>query len=217
MTASGVVSIHATEGQDLGAYVRGLGRAARLAARALARADTATKNRALTAIADSLEASEAELLAANRADVQRAEGAGLEAAMVDRLVLNAARVAAMAAGVRQVAALPDPVGRIERMDRRPNGLQVGRMRVPLGVIGMIYESRPNVTADAAGLCLKSGNASILRGGSRGASTRTRRIAACIQAGLDRPRPCRTRPCRWWPPPTAPQCGRAATRRSHTST
>lgn len=142
-----------------------LGKRARSAARQLARLSTQEKNRALALSADGLEAQAAFLLAENSKDIELARRAGVSAALLDRIALDQRRVAAMAAGLREVAALPDPVGEIVKMWRRPNGLQVGRMRIPLGVIAIIYEARPNVTADAAALCLKSGNAVILRGGS----------------------------------------------------
>jgi len=142
-----------------------LARAARAASRTIAKLSSARKNQLLEAMAAGLEQNLETLLEANWRDLEAGRAKGLSAAMLDRLALNEERVAAMAAGLREVAALPDPVGEITGMWRRPNGLQVGRMRIPLGVIGIIYEARPNVTADAAGLCLKSGNAVILRGGS----------------------------------------------------
>lgn len=163
-------------------YMQGLGRAARQASRAMARAGTSAKNAALLAIADALVAGEAELLAENAKDLAAGKAHGLDDALLDRLMLNAERVVGMAEGLRQIAALPDPVGEIEDLKYRPSGIQVGKMRVPLGVIGIIYESRPNVTADAAALCLKSGNAAILRGGSEAAHS-NQAIAACIQSGL----------------------------------
>ena len=167
---------------DIRAYMREVGRRARAAARVLARAVTGDKNAALHAMAGAIEARQAELLEANAADLAAGREAGLDAALLDRLELNPARIAAMAEGLRQIAALPDPVGAVTDLDYRPSGIQVGRMRVPLGVVGIIYESRPNVTADAAGLCLKSGNAAILRGGSEAARS-NQAIAACIGAGL----------------------------------
>ena len=167
---------------DVKAYVRGLGQAARAAARLLARADTATKNRALAAMAAALRAAHESLLAANRDDVAQATKDGRDAAFVDRLTLTPALIEQMAAGLEQVAALPDPVGQVSERVRRPTGIEVARMRVPLGVIGIIYESRPNVTADAAGLCVKAGNACILRGGSEALHS-NRAIAACVRAGL----------------------------------
>ena len=142
-----------------------LGKRAKVAARQLAPLSSAEKNRALLAMADALERRSAFLISENQKDLESAKTAGVGSAILDRIALNPARVASMAKALREVAALPDPVHEIVKMWRRPNGLQVGRMRIPLGVIGIIYEARPNVTADAAGLCLKSGNAVILRGGS----------------------------------------------------
>ncbi len=165
------------------AYMAELGRRARRAGRAMARADTAAKNSALRAIADALEHDAQALGEANALDLEAARKAGLTDAMLDRLELTPARIAAMADGLRQVAELPDPVGIISDLQYRPSGIQVGRMRVPLGVIGIIYESRPNVTADAAALCLKSGNAAILRGGSEAIHS-NRAIADRVQAGLE---------------------------------
>jgi len=167
---------------DVAAYMRAVGESARAAARDLARADTNAKNRALEAIATAIRRDEARLLAANREDVAAAQAAGLDAAFVDRLTLTPKAVLAMADGLAEIAALPDPVGEITDLRFRPSGIQVGRMRVPLGVVGIIYESRPNVTADAAGLCLKAGNATILRGGSE-ALRSNQAIAACVQQGL----------------------------------
>jgi glutamate-5-semialdehyde dehydrogenase len=167
---------------DITQYMAQVGQRAKQAARALARSDTGTRNRALLAIAAELEQSEPELLQQNRQDMEAGSAAGLDAALLDRLELNGERIAGMADGLRQIAALPDPVGAVSDLNYRPSGIQVGRMRVPLGVIGIIYESRPNVTADAAGLCLKSGNAAILRGGSEAIHSNLA-IAACIQRGL----------------------------------
>ena len=167
---------------DIQSYMHSVGRAARAASRDMAKADTAAKNRALLAMADAITRDVARLLDANRKDVEAAKAKSLEAAMVDRLTLTPKSVTAMAAGLREVAALPDPVGEISAMSYRPSGIQVGRMRVPLGVVGIIYESRPNVTADAAGLCLKSGNAAILRGGSEAIHS-NQAIAACVHEGL----------------------------------
>ncbi|MHA1568993.1 MAG: glutamate-5-semialdehyde dehydrogenase [Alphaproteobacteria bacterium] len=167
---------------DVKHYMQQLGRQARAASRVLARTPTGSKNQALLATAEAILAREAELLAANCRDMEAGAAKGLDAALLDRLELNPARIAAMAEGLREIAALPDPVGEISHLTYRPSGIQVGKMRVPLGVIGIIYESRPNVTADAAGLCLKSGNASILRGGSE-AEHSNQAIAACIQDGL----------------------------------
>ncbi len=162
--------------------MRGLGQAARAAARVLARADTDAKNRALAAMAAGIRAAAPQLLAANRDDVAQAQKDGRDAAFVDRLTLTPALIEQMAAGLEQVAALPDPVGTLSERVRRPTGIEVARMRVPLGVIGIIYESRPNVTADAAGLCVKAGNACILRGGSEALHS-NRAIAGCVRAGL----------------------------------
>jgi glutamate-5-semialdehyde dehydrogenase len=162
--------------------MRELGRAAREAARELARAGTDAKNRALRAMAAEIRARSAELIEANRADVAQAAKEGRDAAFIDRLTLDAKTVGKMAESLEDVAALEDPVGKISGLARRPTGIEVGRMRVPLGVIGIIYESRPNVTADAAGLCIKSGNAAILRGGSE-ALRSNQAIAACVHEGL----------------------------------
>ncbi len=162
--------------------IQTLGQQARQAARALARAETAAKNKALEAIAHAILEGADAIIAANQRDLDAGKAAGLDAAMLDRLSIDPARVAAMAEGVRQIIALPDPVGAISDMNYRPSGIQLGTMRVPIGVIGIIYESRPNVTVDAAALCLKSGNAAILRGGSEAAHS-NRQLAACIQNGL----------------------------------
>jgi glutamate-5-semialdehyde dehydrogenase len=167
---------------DVAAYMCGVGEAARVAARALARAPTHAKNEALTRTASSLRANAAALLAANGQDVQAARAAGHDDAFVDRLALAPESIEAMARGLEEIVALPDPVGEITDLKYRPSGIQVGLMRVPLGVIGIIYESRPNVTADAAGLCLKSGNATILRGGSEAIHS-NRAIAGCVRDGL----------------------------------
>jgi glutamate-5-semialdehyde dehydrogenase len=164
------------------AYMAGVGAAARAAARVLARADTAAKNAALTAMAAAIRREQAALLAANAEDVRTARAAGHDVAFVDRLTLTPRAIEAMAEGLEQIAALPDPVGEISDLKFRPTGIQVGLMRVPLGVVGIIYESRPNVTADAAALCLKSGNATILRGGSE-AIRSNQAIAACVHEGL----------------------------------
>lgn len=169
---------------DLAAYMSGLGERARGAARLMARAETGAKNAALNAMADALLAAGERLACENRKDLETGRQRGLDAALLDRLELTGARIEAMAEGLRQIAALPDPVGSISDLNYRPSGIQVGRMRVPLGVIGIIYESRPNVTADAAGLCLKSGNACILRGGSE-ALYSNQAIAECIHQGLER--------------------------------
>jgi len=163
-------------------YMRELGRRARQASRLVGRAETGDKNAALYAIADAIVADRAHLAAENRKDLQAGKQRGLDAALLDRLELTDARIEAMAEGLRQIAALADPVGAISDLNYRPSGIQVGRMRVPLGVIGIIYESRPNVTADAAGLCLKSGNACILRGGSEALHS-NQALAGCIKKGL----------------------------------
>jgi glutamate-5-semialdehyde dehydrogenase len=167
---------------DVATYVRELGRAARAAARELARASGADKNRALAAMAAEIRARAAELIEANRADVAQAKNDNCDAAFIDRLTLSASGIEQMAAGLEQIALLEDPVGQVSARDRRPTGIEVARMRVPLGVVGIIYESRPNVTADAAGLCLKSGNACILRGGSEALHS-NQAIAGCVRAGL----------------------------------
>ncbi|WP_339516508.1 glutamate-5-semialdehyde dehydrogenase [Pseudomonas sp. RL_15y_Pfl2_60] len=163
-------------------YMTRLGRAAREASRVIARASTAQKNRALLAAASALDSARAELTEANAKDLAAGRENGLEPAMLDRLALTPARIDAMIEGLRQVATLPDPIGAIRDLSYRPSGIQVGKMRVPLGVVGIIYESRPNVTIDAASLCLKSGNATILRGGSEAIHS-NRAVAACIQRGL----------------------------------
>ena len=167
---------------DVAAYMRGVGEAARAAAREVARADTDAKNRALHAMATSIRRQEGQLIAANKEDVDDARAKGLDDAFIDRLTLTPGTILAMADGLAEIAALPDPVGEITDLRYRPTGIQVGRMRVPLGVVGIIYESRPNVTADAAGLCLKAGNATILRGGSEALRSNAA-IAACVHHGL----------------------------------
>ncbi|MSQ62579.1 MAG: glutamate-5-semialdehyde dehydrogenase [Betaproteobacteria bacterium] len=171
-----------SESLDVAAYMLELGKAARDAARELARAGTDAKNRALRAMAAEIRSRAAKLQEANRADVAHAKKEGRDGAFVDRLTLTPANIEQMAEGLEAIAALEDPVGRITGLATRPTGIEVGRMRVPLGVIGIIYESRPNVTADAAGLCLKAGNASILRGGSEALNS-NQAIAACVRAGL----------------------------------
>ena len=163
-------------------YMHGVGKAARAASQVVALADTATKNQALTAIATALQQQISLLLAANKKDVTAARANGLDDASVDRLTLTEKTVQSMVEGLLQIAQLPDLIGAISDMNYRPSGIQVGKMRVPLGVVGIIYESRPNVTADAAGLCLKSGNAAILRGGSEALHS-NQAIAACVHAGL----------------------------------
>ncbi len=167
---------------DVKHYMQAVGKQAREASRAIARADTNQKNRALLAIAAAIRRDAAKLLAANARDMEHARASGLDAALLDRLQINDKAVAGMAEGLEQIAALPDPVGEITDLKYRPSGIQVGKMRVPLGVIGIIYEARPNVTADAAGLCLKSGNAAILRGGSEALHS-NQAVAACVREGL----------------------------------
>jgi len=164
-------------------YMQETGKRARAASRIMAKMDTATKNQALLKIADLIIESQEKLLEANALDLAAGTANGLDAASLDRLELTPARVEAMAEGLRQVAELPDTIGEISTMEEMPSGIKVGRMRVPLGVIGIIYESRPNVTADAAALCLKSGNATILRGGSEAANS-NQAIAALIKEGLE---------------------------------
>ncbi len=167
---------------EVAVYMREKGERARAASREMARADTGLKNACLFALAQTLLDESSDILVANERDMRAGRAARLDAALLDRLELNADRVAAMADGVREVANLPDPVGELTDMRLRPSGIQVGRMRVPLGVVGIIFESRPNVTADAASLCLKSGNACILRGGSE-AMNSNQAIARCIQRAL----------------------------------
>jgi glutamate-5-semialdehyde dehydrogenase len=167
---------------DIAAYVDGVGEAARRASRQLAKASTAARNAALTAAATAIHRDASRLLAVNADDVSAARAKRHDDAFVDRLTLTSKSIAAMADGLLEIAALADPVGEISDLKYRPSGIQVGMMRVPLGVVAIIYESRPNVTADAAGLCLKSGNATILRGGSE-AMHSNQAIAACIHAGL----------------------------------
>jgi glutamate-5-semialdehyde dehydrogenase len=168
---------------DIQTYMQGVGRQARAASRAMARASTADKNRALISMAGAIRREAAALKAVNAEDVARARERGLDAAFIDRLTLSDKAIDTMAAGLEQIAALPDPIGEISNMKFRPTGIQVGQMRVPLGVIGIIYEARPNVTVDAAGLCLKSGNATILRGGSEAIGTNTA-LAKLVHAGLE---------------------------------
>lgn len=167
---------------DISAYMLNLGKQARAASRYMARANTGTKNAALLAIADEIAQARGSILEANQRDLQKAQANKLDAALLDRLELNDARINAMIEGLRQVASLPDPCGEITDLSFRPSGIQVGKQRVPLGVIGIIYESRPNVTIDAASLCLKSGNATILRGGSEALHS-NQAIAVCIHRGL----------------------------------
>ncbi|MCB1948385.1 glutamate-5-semialdehyde dehydrogenase [Nitrosomonas sp.] len=163
-------------------YMQSLGQQARTASRLVAKAETADKNKALIAMAEAIRRDEQKLLAANAKDLDNAKVKNLEAAMIDRLTLSQKGIASMAEGLLQIAALPDPIGEITGLCYRPSGIQVGKMRVPLGVIGIIYEARPNVTADAAGLCLKAGNAAILRGGSEAIHS-NQAIAACVREGL----------------------------------
>ncbi|MEN9477076.1 MAG: hypothetical protein RLZZ300_1217 [Pseudomonadota bacterium] len=167
---------------DIKEYMQTVGRQARAASRRLAGATTAEKNAALLHIAAAIRREKAALVAANQEDLAAARAAGLETALLDRLTLSEKGVDSMAEGVEQVATLADPIGEMTDIKYRPSGIQVGKMRVPLGVIGIIYEARPNVTADAAALCLKSGNAAILRGGSE-AIRSNRAIAALVQEGL----------------------------------
>jgi len=168
--------------EDIKQYMNSVGQQARAASRLMAQAETSVKNRALENIATAILLNSNRLIAENAKDVAAAKANGLDAAAIDRLTLTEKTVKSMAEGLRQIAALPDPIGEISDMKYRPSGIQVGRMRVPLGVIGIIYESRPNVTADAAGLCLKSGNAAILRGGSEAIHS-NQAIAACVHQGL----------------------------------
>ena len=167
---------------DVEAYMSELGRAARKASRVVAASSTAVRNAALLAVHDAIDGARVELAAANAGDLARGGENGLSPALMDRLELTPARIDSMLEGLRQVAALPDPVGSIEDLKTMPSGIQVGRMRVPLGVVGIIYESRPNVTVEAASLCLKSGNATILRGGSEALASNCA-IAACLDRGL----------------------------------
>ena len=168
--------------EDVKSYMKKMGEQARAASLALAKADTNKKNNALENIAAALEENRAQLIAENKKDMDAGQKSGLDAALLDRLALNDARIDSMIDGIRQVATLPDPIGEITDLKYRPSGIQIGKMRVALGVIGIIYESRPNVTADAAALCLKSGNAAILRGGSEAIHS-NKAIAKCIKQGL----------------------------------
>ena len=167
---------------DIQHYMNTLGQSARKAARAMAKADTASKNRALELIAQAIRRDAALLTAANQKDLEQARSNGLAAAMIDRLTLSEKAIATMAEGLEQIASLPDPIGEISNMKYRPTGIQVGQMRVPLGVIGIIYEARPNVTVEAAGLCIKSGNATILRGGSEAIHC-NQALAKLVKEGL----------------------------------
>ena len=168
---------------DIKTYMQGLGLSAKNAGREISRADSGKKNQALLKIADIIEKHQDRLISENQKDLEAGRQNGLDAASLDRLAITPKGVQAMVEGLKQVAALPDPVGEISDLNYRPSGIQVGQMRVPLGVIGIIYESRPNVTVDAAALCLKSGNACILRGGSE-AIYSNQAIAACITEGLE---------------------------------
>lgn len=167
---------------DIPGYMKELGQRARAAGREIARATSDAKDHALRTMAEAIRGASAELQAANQRDLAAGREKGLEQALLDRLTLTDARIEGMAVGLEQIASLPDPVGEISDLRYVPSGIQVGRMRVPLGVVGIIYESRPNVTADAAGLCIKSGNAAILRGGSEAIHS-NQAIAACIRRGL----------------------------------
>lgn len=164
-------------------YMHALGKRARAASQLIANADGQTKNKALNSIATALQDSQKELAESNQIDMEAGQASGLAAALLDRLELTPARIEGMANGLRQIALLPEPIGEISDMKYQPSGLQIGKMRVPIGVIGIIYESRPNVTADAAALCLKAGNATILRGGSEAINSNIA-VAACIKQGLD---------------------------------
>ena len=166
---------------DYAAELNEKGKVARQAARKLAVLSTDVKNQALQAMAEALQTNQQAILAANQIDIDNGQAKGMSRPLLDRLLLTADRISAMADGLRQIASLPDPVGEVLSMHRRPNGLDIGKMRVPLGVIGIIYEARPNVTADAAGLCLKSGNACILRGGSEAIHSNTAIVAALVGA------------------------------------
>jgi glutamate-5-semialdehyde dehydrogenase len=167
---------------DIKTYVTQKAREAKKAVRELSNLSAAVKNAALIKMADQLEHQTDRILSANTGDLKEAKGRGLTQAMIDRLTLNPKRIGEMASGLRDVAALPDPVGEVVRMWRRPNGMQVGKVRVPIGVIGIVYESRPNVTADAASLCLKAGNATILRGGSEALHSNAAIVEILSQAG-----------------------------------
>lgn len=167
---------------DITEYMRGVGKKARTAARQISIAGTEQKNDALRAIAAQLDCRRDELVAANKVDTEHALSTGLDSALLDRLLLDSKTIDGMIEGLRQIVSLPDPCGEITDLSRRPSGIEVGKMRVPLGVVGIIYESRPNVTIDAASLCLKSGNATVLRGGKE-AFHSNQAIASCIYAGL----------------------------------
>lgn len=167
---------------DIKTYMQMVGREARTASHTMAKVDSSSKNKALTEIAASIKKNEKNLLAANKDDLEAAKAQGLDSALIDRLTLTSQGVTNMVEGLLQIASLADPVGEITDLNYRPSGIQVGKMRVPLGVIGIIYEARPNVTADAAGLCIKAGNAAILRGGSE-AYNCNQAIAECVKEGL----------------------------------
>ncbi len=167
---------------DIKTYMQMVGREARTASHTMAKIDSSSKNKALTEIAASIKKNEKNLLAANKDDLEAAKAQGLDSALIDRLTLTSKGVTNMVEGLLQIASLADPVGEISDLNYRPSGIQVGKMRVPLGVIGIIYEARPNVTADAAGLCIKAGNSAILRGGSE-AYNCNQAIAACVKEGL----------------------------------
>jgi glutamate-5-semialdehyde dehydrogenase len=167
---------------DITQYMEQVGRQARVASRAMARADSAQRNRALSLIADAIERDADALRAANQLDLDAARASGMSPALLDRLALSDKAIATMVEGLRQIVALADPIGEISGLKFRPSGIQVGQMRVPLGVIGIIYEARPNVTVDAAGLCIKSGNATILRGGSEAIHC-NRALAKLVKQGL----------------------------------
>ena len=167
---------------DIKTYMQMVGREARTASHTMAKVDSSSKNKALTEIAASIKKNEKNLLSANKDDLEAAKAQGLDSALIDRLTLTSKGVTNMVEGLLQIASLADPVGEISDLNYRPSGIQVGKMRVPLGVIGIIYEARPNVTADAAGLCIKAGNSAILRGGSE-AYNCNQAIAACVKEGL----------------------------------
>lgn len=169
---------------DVKAYMATIGQQARAASRAIGKAGTGTKNTALLAMADAIEASREKLIAANQVDLDNGKKNGLEPALLDRLELTPKGIDSMIEGLQQVAGLPDPIGSITDLTYQPSGIQVGKMRVPLGVIGIIYESRPNVTVEAASLCLKSGNSTILRGGSEAINS-NQAVAECIRVGLEK--------------------------------
>jgi len=169
---------------DIKQYMQNLGQEARSASRAMAKADTNTKNQALNYIATAIRREKSALIAANQQDLAAAKANGLDVAMLDRLTLSEKSITTMAEGLEQIANLPDPIGEMTDFKYRPSGIQIGKMRVPLGVIGIIYEARPNVTVDAAGLCIKSGNACILRGGSEAIHC-NQALAKLVHEGLDK--------------------------------